>query len=157
MGVVVAFDYASWAARYPTLATTVDEALATQFWVEASIFQRNDGGGPVCSAALQSALLNMLTAHIAILNGAGSPGGVPSGLVGRVANATQGSVSVGTSYINPTTDLQAWASQTGPGAEWYAATSQFRTFQYRAPPRQSLTPGFPGYPGLSGGWYGWRQ
>lgn len=153
----VAFNYDLWAARYPSLATSVNSTLATAYFGEATIFQRNDGFGPICDATLQLTLLNMLTAHIAILNGAGSPGGVPSGLVGRVANATQGSVSVGTSYVNPTTDLQAWASQTGPGAEWYAATSQFRTFRYRALPRQSLTPGFPGYPGLSGGWYGWRQ
>lgn len=145
MGVAVQFSYQTWAARYPQLAASVDEALATQYFAEATTFQRNDGGGPVTDAALQLSLLNMLTAHIAVLNAIVN-GGNPGGLVGRIGNATQGSTSVGTVYMTPTDDLQAWADQTIPGSTWYAATAQFRTFVYRAPPRASLTPGF--------GWWG---
>lgn len=156
MGCKVDFSYEAWSAMFPQLATSVNSDQAMGYWLRAQLFQRNDGFGPVCDCNTQSTLLYLLTAHLATLY-AIQNGIAPSGLVGRIGNATQGSVSVGTVFLTPTGDIQAWADQTQPGAEWYAATAQFRTFQYRALPRQSLTPGFPGYPGLSGGWYGWRQ
>jgi len=63
MGVVVQFNYAAWAARYPDFAA-VDPTLVSLYFNEATLYARNDGGGPVCDSGVQSTLLNMLTAHI---------------------------------------------------------------------------------------------
>jgi len=144
LGAIVQFDYAVWAARYPELATSVAEPLAQSYFAEATIYQANDGSGPVRDSGQQLALLNMLTAHIAKLN---APiGGVESPqLVGRISNASQGSVSGATSYVDPKTDLQAWANQTKYGANWYSATSQYRTFRYRGGPRRFFSP-WPAWP-----------
>lgn len=73
-------------------------------------------------------LLNMATAHIAALN---SPlnGQASSPLVGRITNASEGSVSVQTQFDVPPGSAQWWA-QTKYGAAFYAATAQFRVMQY---------------------------
>lgn len=128
MGVVVTFNYAVWVARYPEFAT-VSQPLAQSYFDEASIYHANDGTGPVKTAAQQSTYLNMLTAHIAALN-ATVAGVAPSPLVGRITNASEGSVSVASDY--PVTINNAWFAQTKYGAAYWQATAGYRTMRYRA-------------------------
>ena len=143
MGCAVQFDVAAFRTRYPEFALVQDAQLAACF-AEATDFQRNDGGGPVADCALQSRLLNMLTAHIAFMSyPVGGTG--PSPLVGRVSSATQGSVSVQTQYSSDTSDMAAWANQTKYGATWWAATAQFRTFRGVTPRPTTFYPGY-GWP-----------
>lgn len=136
MGVIVAFNYAAWVARYPEF-NLVLEPLATAYFNEATVYCRNDGGGPVSTAAIQSTLLNMLTAHIAWLNAPRDANGNPSSsgsqaaspIVGRISNASEGSVSVGSENNYPPGSAQ-WFQQSRYGAAYYAATAPYRTMRY---------------------------
>ena len=128
MGVQVAFNYSAWALRYPEFAS-VDPLLVEAYSAEATMYHRNDGGGPVRDAAQQAVLLNMATAHVCALNAA--LGGQPSpGIVGRVTNASEGSVSVAAQMDLPPGTAQWWA-QTKYGAAYWTATAPFRTMRYR--------------------------
>ena len=144
MGVIVTFDYPTWAARYPEFNGIVDQPTATAYWNEANLYVRNDGGGPVNTAVMQSTLLNMVTAHIAQIN-SGSIGNPASPLVGKISSATEGSVSVDVDAgIVPGT--AAWFYMTKYGLSFWQATNGFRRASYRARPT---------YVAGSGPWYGW--
>ena len=124
MGIPVSFDFTVFSTRYPELAF-VGSSAAQLYFNEACLYQDNTGSctGPQ-DAATQLLLLNMLTAHIAAMNNANS-----SPLVGRISNATEGSVSVGTSFEVPAGSPQ-WFAQTKYGAAWWNATKQYRTMRY---------------------------
>ena len=126
MGVVVEFNYQAWIARYPEFAQ-VPNVVAQLYFGEATLYHANDGSGPVSDLMTQTSLLNMLTAHIALLNSPDAQGNPPSPLVGKVQSANEGSVSVSVLY-NPTNPEQ-WFSQTKYGAAYWAATAQYRTFR----------------------------
>lgn len=129
MGVTVTFDYAAWLLLYPEFQN-VSEAQATACFDMATLYCRNDGGGPVSSAAIQTQLLNMMTAHMAFLTYGTVGSGGASPLVGRISNAAQGSVNVATENNYPPGTAQ-WFQQTKYGAAFYAATAQYRRMYYR--------------------------
>jgi hypothetical protein len=136
MGVVIVFNYTAWQGQFPELAA-VSQNDAQGFFNEATMFCRNDGGGPVSNAMMQTQLLYMLTAHIASLRrqgqGAPSPGSpiVPNSPVGRINNASEGSVSIQTDYGTGVTTKQAWYLQTKYGAEYWEMSAPYRTMRYR--------------------------
>lgn len=130
MGVTVQFDYTKWVARYPEFAS-VSQPTAQAYFDEGTIYHANDGSGPVLTAAVQSTLLNMVTAHIAARYAARN-GQQPSDLVGRVSDATEGTVSV-SADMGDQPGSAAWWQQTKYGADYWAATTQFRNFRYRVP------------------------
>lgn len=136
MSGVVTFDYATWAARYPELAASVDEALATLYFGEATLYLDNSAQSVVRDLTARAALLNMLTAHIAKLN-ATIGGQPPSGLVGRVASASEGSVSVSTD-AGAIPGTAAYFAQTQYGMSFWAATARYRTARYIPGPRPYL-------------------
>jgi hypothetical protein len=144
MGVTVEFNYDQWQKRYPEFRT-VDPVLAQAYFNEACLYFRNDGTGPVSDPNVQSMLLNMVTAHIAKLN-ATINGQAPSELVGRINNASEGSVSVGVDN-QPLPGSAAWYSQTRYGIAFWQATRQWRTAQYRAYRRPMPSGG-----AFGGGW-----
>ena len=141
MGVQVPFVYATWAARYPEFEKTASEAQAQLFFNEATVYHANDGTGPVNNALLQSTYLNMLTAHIAQL-AVGSSRSAPGAIVGRITNASEGSVSVQTEYSTDPSEQLAFFSQTPYGAAYWAATKGYRTMLYRANPARRVDPWF---------------
>lgn len=152
----VTFDYAAWIAIFPEMAN-VSEPLATEYFNLATLFCANTLR-IVCSATKLATLLNLLTAHIAQLfapqingqpnNGSGS---VPApNTVGRVSNASEGSVSVGFDMPGQP-PAAAWYVQTRYGALFWQATSVYRTMRYI--PGPIATPAFPG-PLPFGGWRG---
>lgn len=122
----VAFDYNGFIARYPEFAS-VSQPLLNAYFAEATIYLDNTDASPVCNLAIRSMLLNMIVAHIIAMN-ATVNGIAPSPLVGRVSNATEGSVSVGTEYAVPGT--AAWYSQTKYGAAYWEATKRYRMALY---------------------------
>lgn len=133
MGVVVQFNYATWIAAYPEFATLVNATQGQSYFDIATTIHRNDGGGPVNNAGQQLALLNMLTAHIAAMFGPASAGATasPTGIVGRISGATEGSVSVQSSaYSSNVSEQMAWFIQTKYGAMYWTATAPFRTARY---------------------------
>lgn len=127
MGVTVEFSYSAWAQAYPEFSN-VTQNQAIMFWNEATIYCRNDGCGPVSSETTQSFLLNLLTAHIAMLRVGTAANPVPAP-VGRISDASEGSVSVSTELPTMPT-AAAWFSQTQYGLSYWTATAPYRTMRY---------------------------
>jgi len=126
----VILDPIAFKARYPEFAQVNDELL--QMYFDESCLYLPNCDCPISDLKRRSLLLNMLTAHIASLNGALNPNGAPSGVVGRANSATQGSVSVGLEYNAP--QSASWYNQTPYGAQFYMLTMSLRSFVYFAKP-----------------------
>lgn len=148
-GGVVAFNYAEWVVQYPEFSY-VSAGQAQSFFNRVTI------GGPVDNTPSspfqdlfeRTILLNLATAHMAFLFAPSSSPGQPRQLVGRINNATEGSVSVQTEYMVPSGDaLEAWWNQSPYGAEYYASTQRFRAAFY-VPPARAGAFGGPFAPGL---------
>ena len=128
----VVFDYSLWAARYPELAASVSQSLAVMYFSEAQLYCDNTGCSLIDDTnGARTIILNMLTAHIAALNG---PSSTP--LVGRISSATEGSVSVQTDFQVP--GSAAWYAQTKYGAAAWQAMLPYRTARYIPGPRPRL-------------------
>lgn len=137
MGVQITFNYAVWAHSFPQFSTLTSDQVVGVVLPIAEIYNRNDGGGPVSSAAIQTQLLNLMVAHVAQLL-FGVNGQAPSSLVGRISGATEGSVSVQTEF--PQNQNSAWFNQTPFGAAWWQATAAYRTMRYVPGPRRVFNP-----------------
>lgn len=123
----VAFDPTAFKARYPEF-TAVGNPLLEAYFTEATIYLNNGDDSKVTNLAIRAILLNMLVAHIAMMN-AGANGVAPSDLVGRISQASEGSVSVATD-MGPPSGSAAWFMQTKYGAAYWQASMPFRTFSY---------------------------
>lgn len=139
MGVRVTFNYTAWAAMFPMFGTLTQPQVVGMALPLAEQYCRNDGGGPVSTAATQTNLLNLMVAHICQLI-FGVNGQPPSPLVGRISGATEGSVSVQTDFEQTTNS--AWYNQTPFGAAYWAATAPYRTARYVPGPRRVFSPWF---------------
>jgi hypothetical protein len=136
----VTFNYTAWVLRYPEFQTVM-EPVAQAYFDEATIYLRNDGTGPVRNDRIQLLLLNMLTAHLAKLY-ATINGQPASGLVGRISQATEGSVSAGTD-LNGVPGNAAWFTQTSYGLSFWQATAPYRRMRYVPGPRPNFNSIFP--------------
>jgi hypothetical protein len=117
---IVAFDSALFCARYPEFAALSPKTLDAYF-SEATLYLDNSDASPVADVTARAVLFNMLVAHIAALASAQ--------LVGRISQATEGSVSV-TADMGPPAGTSAWFMQTKYGASFWQATASYRTFRY---------------------------
>ena len=162
MGVVVQFDYntdpvTSWLATYPEFtspggAVPTTAAQANVYFNQATFLHANDGSGPVCIAAQQLVLLNAVTAHLAKLFQPAAGQAAASDTVGRISDATEGSVHVVLENDYPPGTAQYW-QQTKYGSFYWEATKTFRRARYYPNDRQptnSWGPGWSGY-GVAGG------
>lgn len=131
---VVVFDPVGFVASYPAFATVPAAALSMNFSL-AELQLNNSCCSVVRDAPTRAYLLDLLTAHItALLNGAnGKPA---TGAVGRVSDATEGSVSASLEYS--TEQNGVWYNQTTWGAMYWQATLRFRLARY-VPPRRCGT------------------
>src|ERR1035441_6967557 len=136
---VVVFDPAAFIVLYPSFATVATAALNFNF-LQATLMLNNTCGSSVCDAPTRELLLGLLTAHItALLNGVNGQG--LSGLVGRITDATEGTVSVSAEMAVQTTSLYvASLSQTQWGMMFLAATVRFRSMRYVAAPPRNYGP-----------------
>jgi len=141
MGVTIAFDYTGWIARYPEFSTTVLAPTATMLFNEATIYHRNDGTGPVSSVQAQTVFLWQVVAHLAKLY-FGTNTEPVSSIVGRISNASEGSVSVSTENSYPPGTPQWW-QQTKYGSAYWAAAAPYRTMRYLRGPRRPVSPWYP--------------
>lgn len=150
----VTFDFPTWVGLYPEFANCT-AAQGKNWFFRASFLCGNEACNPAnaVTGMLQS-LLYLLTSHIAWLNAPrdaqGNPaatGVAPSPLVGRIDQATEGSVSVHADMGDATagSPSQPWYMQTKWGAEYWAATAGVRQARYIAQP--TIIPG-PVYPGV---------
>lgn len=135
---IVTFDPAVFKAAFPMFATVADAALTMNFGL-SQLFLNNSCRSVVIDANTRQTLLNLLVAHITALF-QGINGAAPAGIVGRVSDATEGSVSVSAAF--PENPNAAWFDQTPWGAMYWAATAPYRTFRYIPPP--AVCADFPG-------------
>jgi hypothetical protein len=147
-GAIGTFTYADFIAAYPAFANAPPQAtLQAYFTLAGQVWLRNDGTGPVTDPNLQTQLLYMLTAHLAQLF-SGPDGNDPSGLVGRISSATEGSVTVASEYQS--TMNSTWFDQSPYGAAFWQATATYRSFAAYIPGRTRFGNGIGG----RGGWRG---
>lgn len=140
VGAVVVFDYTIWSAKYPALAASVSQDTAQVWFDEAgTLYLNNSPQSIVQDLTVRAMILGMLTAHLVMLN-VPIAGAAPSGLVGRISNATQGSVSVAAQNDYPPGTVQ-WYQQTGPGSAAWAAMAPYRTARYRPQARRCFAAG----------------
>lgn len=125
---VATFDYSVWSARYPDLAANVSEALAQSYFDEASLYLNNTQSSIVRDVSKRLALLNLLVAHLSTLSLSSSQGG-NGGMVGRLASATRGSISISTDF-GSMSEQASWYNQTQPGASFWAATRYLRQARF---------------------------
>jgi hypothetical protein len=121
----VVFDPVGFTARYPEFAA-VSGALLQEYFNEATLYLSNSDSSPVQDITLRATLLNMLTAHVGCLSGALGDGQARP--VGRVSNASKGSVSTALEYMQP--GSHSWFTQTQYGAAFWQATVNLRGFIY---------------------------
>lgn len=154
MGVIIGFNVGQFTQTFPEFAYIPAPQL-TNYFNLATQYVRNDGGGPVEDTQTQTNLLYLVTAHITKLL-ANLPNGQPasgaSGQVGRIQNASEGSVSVGLD-MGSTTNQEAWFNQTQYGAMFWAASRPFRTMRWIPPRRRRIFNPWRGWG--AGGWGGW--
>lgn len=130
---IVVLNYDNWIQLFPQFKYLSSPQVQMYFNI-ATNYIRNDGFGPVCDLNQKTDLLYLTTAHIAQLMAPTKTGGAPSGLVGRINHASEGSVSVGTDF--PVSASAAWWAQTQYGAMVWQMMLPFRLG-----PR--YVPGFP--------------
>lgn len=158
---VVQFSYAAWLAVYPEFThpggpIPVSQPQAENFFAQATMLHANDGSGPVCGPAQQLALLNAVTAHLAAIFAPAQGQPAASDLVGRISNASEGTVSVAIQNDYPSGTAQYW-QQTKYGSFYWEATKTFRRASYLPNPRSGVQPYYPGYGfgnGEGSGWVG---
>ena len=140
---IVRFEPAAFKVAFPAFATVADGLLEGDFAI-ATMFLNNSCCSVVKDAPTREKLLNLLVAHIATLL-QGANGVAPSGLVGRVDKAAEGSVSVSASYVNEMSMSEAYFAQTQYGAMFWTATASYRAFHYVPPPANACIGRGPGY------------
>lgn len=144
MGVAV-FDYSVWSILYPTLAPKVPQPVAAAYFSQAGLYLNNTDDSIVSDVGARTQLFYLLVSHIAALNGA-TPAS-EAGLVGRISEASQGSVTIKTD-LSASPGSEQWYVQTPWGFQYWEATAQYRNAQY-IPGEQPFL-GVPGYGGAAG-------
>jgi hypothetical protein len=131
--------------QYPQFANISQSLVQGDILTTAEQFCRNDGGGPVYIFSLQTTLLNLMVAHIcALFYPSGSSAG-PSGIVGRIDSATEGSVSVHAEMPVGNNPDVAWYQQTPYGSAFYKLMPKLGRYYPRL--RQLPQPGLNPWPG----------
>jgi len=126
---IAEFNYSAWVSRYPEFEGAVDQGRAALFFAEAGLYLDNSDCSPVTDLTARLMLLNMVVAHLAVLSGALEPDGKPTGMVGRISTASEGSVSISVDTgLMPGT--APWFQQTSYGLSFWQATKNLRTARY---------------------------
>lgn len=151
---VSTFSYATWSTLFPELsAGGVDEPIATMYFGIAGLLLDNTDCSIVQDPVARLSFLNYIVAHLASISGyplaPGASIAAPSGIVGRVSQASEGDVSV-SSEAGAYSNSQAFWMQSQYGAIFWQLTRGLRTMHYiPALPRNFGPSGLPyrfGYP-----------
>ncbi|EGO4532846.1 DUF4054 domain-containing protein [Escherichia coli] len=125
---VVTLDIASFRAMYPEFSNVPDAIL--QFLFDQSTdYLNNADYSLVDDVVKRERLLYMLMAHLAYVRYGDNRKRGGSGMVGRIASATQGSVSV-SSDLGPIEFRYAWYTQSPYGLDFWQATKVYRMANY---------------------------
>ena len=129
---VVIFDPVAFVTRYPEFTSVTTPRMQACF-DDSGLYLSNSDSSPVQDVTRRQSLLWMLTAHILTLGGALASDGKPLP-VGRVSNASEGTVSAALDYMEMKPGSGPWFQQTSYGAAFWQATSNLRGFRYIARP-----------------------
>lgn len=153
MTIPVVFSQPTWIALYPAFSS-VNATQGQNYFNMATRLCANNISNPAitCDDGTLDTLLYLLTSHIAALMSpkdalgnftSGGDGQPASPLVGRIDQATEGSVNVHADMGDATagSPSQPWYMQTQFGATYWAMTAGVRTARYAA--RPTIIPGPP--------------
>lgn len=152
---VITFDPTAFKAAFPEFANCSDGQCSGWF-SRATLLFANDTCNPAFADGNMAALYNLLVAHIGWLNAPRDSSGQPAQTgqlapptVGRINSAGEGSVNASFDMgdANVGSPSQAWYMQTRYGAEYWSATSQYRTARYGRAPIHNFQPVYPWWPG----------
>lgn len=134
---VVQFVFSEFIVDFPEFTGNAPAQCQAAF-NNATMILANTCRSLISNATKRQYLLYLLTAHITFLRFGSNDGAgviVPApGVVGRISNAHEGSVSAGMDYASTTSLAAAWFIQTKWGADFWASTMQYRTMRYIVPP-----------------------
>lgn len=119
---VVVFVPSEFKELYPQFSKYTDNQL-NNFFYESELLFNNSERSCIKDLNRRKALLFMIVAHLAQLQSNVDAGNTS---VGRVASATEGSVSVSLDY-GSSSDASRWWLQTPYGAKFWQFTAQYRT------------------------------
>lgn len=125
MSGVVVFDPSEFRLLYPSISAT-DEQLEMYFAM-AETFLDNTECSIVKDLDARKTMLYLLVAHIALLSQQAESG---NPVVGRISNATEGTVSVGLDY-GTMGNNERWYLQTPWGAMYWQMSKKYRSMVYR--------------------------
>lgn len=125
MSGVVVFDPDEFRLLYPSITAT-DEQLEMYFAM-AETFLDNTECSIVKDLDARKTMLYLLVAHIALLSQQAEKG---NPVVGRISNATEGTVSIGLDY-GTMGNNERWYLQTPWGAMYWQLTKKYRSMVYR--------------------------
>jgi hypothetical protein len=111
-------------AIYSEFATVAVPQLQGSFAL-ATMILSNGQGSRVQDATKRQTLLYLLVAHLQALAAKGS-----DGMVGRINDATEGTVNAHADWSTHVSASQAWFIQTPYGATFWQATAVLRTMRY---------------------------
>lgn len=153
---VAVFDWTQFQGLFPELvAGGVTEPIATAVFATAGYLLDNTDCSPVTDIAARTVYLDYVTAHLLSIGGYPLPAGgtvpSPSGLVGRITGATEGTVSVQSAWGASVSDSEAFWLQSQYGAIFWQMTRWLRTMRYVPAPPRNFGPAYGRFPG-----YGWR-
>ncbi|HEJ7052523.1 TPA: DUF4054 domain-containing protein [Serratia marcescens] len=125
---VVTLDIASFRAMYPEFYNVTDAILPFLF-DQSTDYLNNTDYSLVDDVVKRERLLYTLMAHLAYVRYGDNRKRGGSGMVGRIASATQGSVSV-SSDLGPIEFRYAWYTQSPYGMDFWQATKVYRMANY---------------------------
>ena len=124
MSGIVEFNAMVFRQMYPNIAAT--ETQLEMYFVEATLILDNTKNSHVKNLTERQVLLYLLVAHFAVLQARLDSG---NEAVGRIASASEGSVSVAMDN-GQTTSAEKWYQQTPYGSKYWALTKKYRSFFY---------------------------
>lgn len=141
---IVVFDPSSFKTDFPEFATVSDAALNRNFTF-AQLQLNNSIYSVVQDEPTRALLLDLLTAHITVLLN-GTNGAPPSGAVGRLADASEGTVRARLEYVAES-ESAAYYAQTQYGAMFWRSTLRYRNARYvTGNPSQEFGPSWGAWP-----------
>lgn len=142
MSSVVTFDEAAFLLAFPEFqayATANPGALAAVFDQVTALYINNTALSFVRDVNVRKYLIWLAMAHVLYLRGAlastdaATGGASTAGNVGRVASATEGSVSASLD-MGAQSNNAAWWMQSQYGSQYWQATAPYRSVRYARPP-----------------------
>jgi hypothetical protein len=144
----VQFSAEEFVALYPEFTGLTNIVMMNSF-NDATLLLDNSCASAVQDANKRLLYLYTLTAHCLLIDRGTNDGegdvGTAQGIVGRIDNAAEGSVSVSASYNNDVSQSEAYFIQTKYGAKFWQQTASYRAGGvYVGAP--SFGPNGPGFP-----------